>query len=103
MSANKPDVIALIRCNFRNPEMDARYQPSWVRLLDGERVLTTHQADAWVTDVECAEEIAADCNGDPEWQTITWNAGNFQFAPVPVVYSVVVYKEVKHQKSKASK
>lgn len=85
-------VIAFVRCDFVDPDLRKRFQPSWVRLLDGERVLTSNQATAYVMHPELAEEVARDCNSDPEFRTTQWVVGKLRSVPQERVYSVVKYK-----------
>lgn len=86
------DVIAFVRCEFVDEALRRRYMPSWLRLLDGARLLTPHQANAWVMSVELAEEVAHTCNHDPAWQTITVGAASLKSDPLPVKYVVVKYR-----------
>lgn len=88
------ELIAFVKCEYVDPELKGRYLPMWVRLLHAERVLTKHQANAWVMSVDLAHEVAAYCNGDPEWQTIVMTAGDLKSKPLAVTYSVVEYKLV---------
>lgn len=88
-------VIAFVMCQYRESKLAKRYQPSWVRLLDGERILTVHQANAWVMGAEQADEVAANCNSDPDWQSIVMRAGQYSSDPLPVEYTVVKYRLIK--------
>lgn len=85
-------VIAFVRCDFVDRDLRVRFHPSWVRLLDGERVLTTHQTTAYVMHPELAEEVALDCNSDPAFRTKQWEVGDLRSEPMELVYSVVKYK-----------
>ena len=96
---NQPELIALIKCEQKDPEFRKRYQPMWIQLLagSGEYQLTTHREFAWITGFHRAEEVIRDLNRDPDWNAITYNLGSMQSSPIPVIYSMVEFMEYKWQ------
>lgn len=88
--------IALMKFVYQDPELREQWQVPYLGINeDGTSRIVVHIRDAWITDVERAEEIVRDFNNDPAGCFVRFGVGIIPNSkPIPGHFEVVKYQRI---------